>query len=428
MKAVVFHKPKDMRVENVDDPRLEEPRDVILRVTATAICGSDLHMYNGFFPQAKPLIMGHEFMGIVEEAGPEITTLRRGDRVVVPFPIACGGCFFCARGLPVQCEKSNRKHYGPEGGLLDQKGGALFGYTDLYGGYNGGQAEYVRVPYADVGPRKVADRFSDEQVLFLTDILPTGFSGIEWAGVKGGETVAVFGCGPVGLMAQKCAWVRGAKRVIGLDIEAYRLEVAERTANSDVINVKESDAIEVIRSMTDGRGADVCVDAVGMEAERSLLDKAMNILHMEMGSINVLRMCFSAVRRGGAVLILGVYGMPYDNFPIGQIFEKGLRVFSGQALVHRYIDELISWLEEDRIRLDDIITHRLPSLRLPKATRSLTRRKMTVSKWCSHHDRAAGLVRLRARAQRDQGGPGNRLPLYELSIRYRYCKRPAANP
>jgi S-(hydroxymethyl)glutathione dehydrogenase / alcohol dehydrogenase len=365
MKAVVFHKPKDMRVETVDDPSLEDGRDVIVRVTATAICGSDLHLYNGFFPQAKPLVMGHEFMGIVEDVGSEIRNLQRGDRVVVPFPIACGGCFFCAQGLPVQCERSNQKHHGPEGGLFDQKGGALFGYTDLYGGYNGGQAEYVRVPYADVGPRKVPERFSDEEVLFLTDILPTGFSGVEWAGVQGGETVAVFGCGPVGLMAQKCAWVRGAGRVIGLDIEPYRLDMAKRSANAEVINVKEGDPVEAIRAMTDGRGADVCIDAVGMEAERSLLDKAKNVLHMQMGTINVLKMCFSAARRGGAVSILGVYGMPYDNFPIGQIFDKGLKIYAGQALVHRYIDELISWLEKDRIRLNDIITHRLPLAEAP---------------------------------------------------------------
>jgi S-(hydroxymethyl)glutathione dehydrogenase / alcohol dehydrogenase len=294
-----------------------------------------------------------------------IRNLQRGDRVVVPFPIACGSCFFCARGLPVQCERSNHQHYGPEGAIFDQKGGGLFGYTDLYGGYGGGQAEYVRVPYADIGPRKVPERFSDEEVLFLTDILPTGFSGVEWADVKGGETVAVFGCGPVGLMAQKCAWVRGAERVIGLDIEPYRLEMAKRSANAEVINAKEGDPVAAIRALTEGRGADVCIDAVGMEAERSLLDKARNVLHMEMGTINVLRMCFSAVRRGGAVSILGVYGMPYDNFPIGQIFDKGLKIYSGQALVHRYIDELLSWLEKDRIRLNDIITHRLPLTEAP---------------------------------------------------------------
>jgi S-(hydroxymethyl)glutathione dehydrogenase/alcohol dehydrogenase len=219
MKAVVFHKPKDVRVESVDDPRIEEPTDAIVRVTSTAICGSDLHIYNGLFPQARPLVMGHEFMGIVEETGNAVKNLQPGDRVVVPFPIACGSCFFCSQGMPVHCETSNPKHYGPEGAVLHEKGGGLFGYTDLYGGYDGGQAEFVRVPFADVGPRKISDRFSDEEALFLTDIFPTGFCGVDWGGVRGGETVAVFGCGPVGLMAQKCAWVRGAKRVIALDIQ-----------------------------------------------------------------------------------------------------------------------------------------------------------------------------------------------------------------
>jgi len=359
MKAAVFHKPGDIRVEDVEDPKLEAIDDVILKVTSTAICGSDLHIYNGFLPQTKPLVMGHEFMGVVMEAGAGVRDLKVGDRVVVPFPIACGGCFFCDRGLPVHCEHSN-DNYGPEGGLMKQKGGGLFGYTDLYGGYSGGQAQYVRVPYANVGPRKVSERYTDEEVLFLTDIFPTGFSGIEWAGVKGGETVAVFGCGPVGLMAQKCAWVRGAARVIGIDIEPYRLEAAKRTARSEVINSREVDPVEAIREMTDGRGADVCIDAVGMEAHRELLEKAANIIHMQAGSISVLKQAISAVRRGGSISILGVYGMPYDNFPIGQIFDKGLTIHSGQALVHRYIDELITWIDEDKIVLDDIITHRLP--------------------------------------------------------------------
>lgn len=359
MKAAVFHKPGDIRVETVDDPKLEADDDVILKVTSTAICGSDLHIYNGFLPQTKPLVMGHEFMGVVLEAGPAVTKVRPGDRVVVPFPIACGGCFFCNQGLPVHCEHSN-DNYGPEGGLLKEKGGGLFGYTDLYGGYNGGQAEYVRVPYANFGPRKVSERFTDEEVLFLTDIFPTGFSGIEWAGVRGGETVAVFGCGPVGLMAQKCAWVRGASRVIGVDIEPYRLEAAKRTANVIPINSREVDPVEAIRDLTEGRGADVCIDAVGMEAHRTLMDKAANIVHLQAGSISALKQAISAVRRGGSLSILGVYGMPYDNFPIGQIFDKGITIHSGQALVHRYIDELITWLDEGKIVLDDIITHRLP--------------------------------------------------------------------
>lgn len=358
MKAAVFHRPGKITCDTVDDPILKKPDDIIVRVTATAICGSDLHIYDGFLPQLKNMVLGHEFMGIVEDAGPEVSSVAKGDRVVVPFPVACGGCFFCGCGLPGHCENSN-DNYGPEGGLLKQKGGGLFGYTDLYGGYDGGQAEYVRVPYANFGPRKVNPDFSDEQVLFLTDIFPTGYTAIDWANLQGGETVAVFGCGPVGLMAQKVAWLKGAGRVIGVDKEHYRLETAQRTAKSETVNFKERDPVEAIREMTDGRGADVCVDAVGMEAERSTLDKLGNIVHMQMGTINALRMCCSAVRRGGHVSIVGVYGMPYDNFPIGQIFDKGLKLSAGQAPVHKYIDELIDHVEQERVRLDDIITHRL---------------------------------------------------------------------
>lgn len=360
MKAAVFHHPHKIAVDEVPDPTLENRGDIILRVTATAICGSDLHMYNGFFPQLKPIVMGHEFMGIVEEVGSGVTTLQKGDRVVVPFPVACGACYFCNAGLPGHCEHSNPDHYGPEGGLLKEKGGGLFGYTDLYGGYSGGQAEYVRVPYADFGPRRVSPDFKDEEVLFLTDIFPTGYSAIDWADLKGGETVAVFGCGPVGLMAQKVAWLKGASRVIGIDQFDYRLEAARRSAMSETINFKDVDPIEAIREMTEGRGADVCVDAVGMEADRSVLEKVTNVVHLQMGTINALRMCLSAVRRGGYVSVVGVYGMPYDNFPLGQIFDKGLHLSFGQAPVQKYIDELIKWVEQRKIRLDDIITHRLP--------------------------------------------------------------------
>src|SRR5437762_438979 len=284
MKALVYHRPGHVEVNDVADPKIEDPHDIILRVTSTAICGSDLHIYNGFFPQVKDLILGHEFMGVVEETGADVKNLAKGDRVVVPFPIACGQCFFCQSGLPGHCENSNPEHYGPEGRLLSEKGGGLFGYTDLYGGYSGGQAEYVRVPYGDFGPRKVGDNYGDEDVLFLTDIFPTGYSAIDWAGVKGGETVAVFGCGPVGLMAQKVAWLRGAKRVIGVDIQ------------------------------------------------QSLL----------------------ATARG-----------PYDAYPLGQIFDKGIRMAFGQAPVQKYMDELIRLLDEKKIRLDDIITHRLPLSNAP---------------------------------------------------------------
>jgi len=366
MKALVFHHPGKVEVNDVDDPRIEDAEDVILRVTATAICGSDLHIYNGFIPQKNDMVLGHEFMGVIEETGSGVKDLKKGDRVVIPFPIACGRCFFCHDGLPGHCENSNPEKYGPEGGLLEQKGGGLFGYTDLYGGYSGGQAEYVRVPYANFGPRKVPQNFSDEEVLFLTDIFPTGYSGIDWAGVKGGETVAVFGCGPVGLMAQKCAWMRGAKRVIGVDILDYRLSAAKRTANSETINAEKDDPAQAIRDMTDGRGADVCVDAVGMEAERKLKDKLANIWHVEVGSIKALKAAISAVRRGGWISVLGVYGVPYDKFPLGQIFDKGIHLSFGQAPVQKYIEDLIDYLEEGKIKLDDVISHRLPLAEAPR--------------------------------------------------------------
>src|SRR6476620_8756086 len=367
MKALVFHHPGKVSIDNVPEPKIKHAEDIILRVTATAICGSDLHIYNGFFPQKEDMVLGHEFMGIVEEIGGNVTSLQVGDRVVVPFPVSCGAFFFCQSGLAGHCENSNPEKYGPEGGILDQKGGGLFGYTDLYGGYDGGQAEYVRVPYANFGPRKVTSEFRDEEVLFLTDILPTGYTAIDWAELQGGETVAVFGCGPVGLMTMKCAWLRGAKRVIGIDIEPYRLATAKRTANAEILNAAENDPVEAIRDLTEGRGADVCVDAVGMEANRNLLDKLSNIIHAQAGSIKGLQTAISAVSRGGVVTVVGVYGIPYDNFPLGQIFDKGITMRFGQAPVQKYIDELLTWVEQRKIRLDDIITHRLPLAQAPHA-------------------------------------------------------------
>lgn len=366
MRALVFHRPKGVSVDTVDDPRIEHPSDVILRVTSTAICGSDLHIYNGYFPQVKPMVLGHEFMGVVEEVGADVKKLRKGDRVVVPFPIACGSCFFCNAGLHPHCENSNPKNYGPEGGLMSQKGGALFGYTDLYGGYQGGQAEYVRVPYADVGPRKVPDGLTDEQVLFLTDIFPTGWSAIDWAGVKPGDTVAVFGCGPVGLMAMKAAQVRGASKVIGLDREGYRLDRARAVAGAEAINIDDKDHIDRIRALTNGRGVDVAVDAVGMEAHHGIADTLANVVRAQVGVIDVVKSALSAVRRGGTVSIVGVYGTTYDNFPLGQAFDKGVRLAMGQATVHKYIDDLIRLVVDGQVRLDDVMSHRLPLSEAPK--------------------------------------------------------------
>ncbi|MHB0999662.1 MAG: zinc-dependent alcohol dehydrogenase [Armatimonadota bacterium] len=360
MKAVVYHKPKDMRVENVDDPKIEDARDAIVRVTSTAICGSDLHFYNGTFPQFRPMVMGHEFMGIVDDVGSGVNNLKKGDRVVVPFPISCGVCWFCQHQLPTHCENSNPKHYGPEGALLDQKGAGLFGYSDLYGGYNGGQAEAVRVPYADYGPRKIPDDMPDDKVLFVTDILSTGWTAVEWADLTGGETVAVFGCGPVGLMTQKSAWLHNAGRVIAVDVEPYRLAMAKQVANVETINALEQNPVDVIRVMTDGRGADVCIDAVGMEAHIGTLRKLESAVHVEGGTIEAFAMCVSAVRRGGTIPVVGVYGTSYDNFPWGQLFDKGILIKAGQAPVHNYIDNLLDLIKEDKIVTNDIITHTLP--------------------------------------------------------------------
>ena len=360
MKAAVFHKPGDIQVDNVPDPKILDPRDVILRVTSTAICGSDLHILSGAVPQKDPMIMGHEFMGIVEEVGSAISNLKKGDRVVVPFPISCGKCFFCNHDASPACENSNYENYGPAGNMMDQKGAALFGYTDLYGGYSGGQAQYVRVPYADVSPRIIPDELSDEQALFLTDIFPTGWSAIDWAQLKGGETVAIFGCGPVGLMAQKAAWLNGAARVIAIDPLNYRLEKARAVNGVETLNPDEVDVVKAIREMTEGRGADVCVDAVGFEPERSIMDKIKATINLEKGSMKVIDMCFESVRRMGTVSIMGVYGSPYDNFPMFRMFDKGITIKQGQAPVLNYIDKLIGLVKDEKVVLDDIITHTLP--------------------------------------------------------------------
>jgi alcohol dehydrogenase len=367
MKAAVFHKIGDIRIDNVDDPKIEQPDDIILKVTSTAICGSDLHIYDGFFPQLRNLTMGHEFMGIVEEAGPAVKKVTVGDRVIVPFAIACGQCFFCARGLHPHCERTNPEHYGPQGDLLKGKGGGLFGYTDLYGGYNGGQAEYVRVPKANFNPKIISADVSDEQVLFLTDIFPTGWAAIDWCKLKGGESVVIFGSGPVGLMAQKAAWLHGAERVIAVDPEDYRLEMARKVNKVETLNAHDEHLMDKIRDMTSGRGPDAAVDAVGTEAERSFLERLKAVAHLEIGTPKVMEWCFEAVRRGGSVAVVGVYGSPYDNYPIHRIFDKGLNISFGQSYVHKDFDHTFELLKQGKVVLDDIITHRLPLSEAPHA-------------------------------------------------------------
>ncbi|WP_432221848.1 zinc-dependent alcohol dehydrogenase [Flavobacterium sp. TMP13] len=362
MKAAVIHGQGSIQYDTVEDPTLKKQDDIIIKVTSTAICGSDLHIYSGGIPQPRPMVLGHEFMGIIEEVGTGINHLKVGDRIIVPFPISCGTCFFCNHELPGHCENSNPDHYGPEGGVLTEKGGAMFGYTDLYGGIDGGQAQYVRVPYANVSPRVVPEHLSDEQLLFLTDIFPTGYSAVDWANIKGGETVAIFGAGPVGLMAAKSAYLRGAELVILVDTLAYRLEKGKLTTGSEIVlwETDAKDVVEKIRAMTNGRGADVCIDAVGFEPDRSILDRAKAVINFEKGSVKVLEACMSAVRRGGTVSVLGVYPYLYDNFPIGQFFDKGLTIKGGQAPVQKHIDKLLEYVIEGKVELDDIITHRLP--------------------------------------------------------------------
>lgn len=362
MRAAVIHGIGNISYDRVDDPQIKDSRDIILKVTSTAICGSDLHIYSGGFPQPRDMVLGHEFMGIVEDVGSDIRNLKIGDRVIVPFPIACGGCFFCRHELPGHCENSNPENYGPEGGIATEKGGALFGYTDLYGGYDGGQAEYVRVPYADIGPRIVPPQLSDEQALFLTDIYPTGYTGIDWANIQGGESIAIFGCGPVGLMALKSAHLRNAGKIIMIDTVPYRLERAKSIADCDTILWEDGakDVVAQIRELTQGRGTDVCIDAVGFEPDRSVWDRVKSVVNMEKGSVKVLEACMSAVRRGGFISVLGVYPVNYDNFPVGQFFDKGLTLRGGQVPVHKYIDHLMDTVVQGKVKLDDIISHRLP--------------------------------------------------------------------
>lgn len=367
MKAAVFSIPKRVKYEDVPDATIEDSRDALVRVTSTAICGSDLHIYNGLLPQLRKQTLGHEFMGIVEDVGSDVHKLKKGDRVVVPFPIACGECFNCLHQVPVGCENSNPEKYGVRGDILKNKGGGLFGYTDLYGGYAGGQAEAVRVPYADYGCRVVPEELTDDQALFLTDILPTGWAGNDWSHVGKDDTVVVFGCGPVGLMAQKCARYRGAKRVIGIDVVPYRLEAAERTCGSETVDVNGRDAVDAVLELTQGHGADVCIDAVGMEPDRGVGAKLKAAAHMERGSMKVLDNAIHSVRRGGRVSVLGVYGTSYDNFPLGQWMDKGIQITAGQAPVHNYIDKLMDLVANGDIVTNDIITHHMSLKEVDKA-------------------------------------------------------------
>jgi len=362
MKALTYHGSKDVRVETVPDPVLLQPDDIILRVTATAICGSDLHLYRGKIPEVHDGdILGHEFMGIVEDAGPEVTAVRKGDRVVIPFVIACGQCFHCRLDEYSACETTNTG----KGAAMNQKGirppAALFGYSHLYGGIPGGQAEYVRVPMANVGPFAVPDALADEQVLFLSDILPTGYQAVVDAGIGEGSTVAIFGAGPVGLMAAACCRMLGAAQIFMVDHHPYRLEFAQRTYGVIPIDFDEQDdPAETIIAQTHGRGVDASIDAVGFEAKGSRVETALTTLKLEGSSGAALRQCIAATRRCGTVSVPGVYAGFIHGFLFGDAFDKGLTFKMGQTHVQKLMPELLEHIGNGRLDPQAIITHRLP--------------------------------------------------------------------
>ncbi|MBB1472610.1 glutathione-dependent formaldehyde dehydrogenase [Luteimonas sp. MC1782] len=361
MQALTYHGAKDVRVETVADPTIVDARDILLRVTATAICGSDLHLYRGKVPGVESGdIFGHEFMGIVEEVGSGVSALQPGDRVVVPFVIACGQCFHCLLQEHSACETTNIG----KGAALNQKGirppAALFGFSNLYGGVPGGQAEYVRVPHGDVGPIKVPDVLSDEQVLFLSDILPTGYQAVLNAGIGEGSTVAIFGAGPVGLMAAACARMLGAETIFMVDHHDFRLEFARRTYGVIPINFdKVDDPAEVIVSQTAGRGVDATIDAVGFEAKGSKTETVLATLKIEGGSGFVLRQAIAATRRCGTVSVPGVYAGFIHAFMFGDAFDKGLTFKMGQTHVQKFMPELLEHVGEGRLSPEVIISHRM---------------------------------------------------------------------
>ncbi len=372
MRALVWQRSRHVSVESVPDPKIIDPGDCVIQISSTAICGSDLHLFDGFIPSMMPGdIMGHEFMGEVVEVGSEVRNLKVGDRVVVPFPIACGKCWFCQQGLWSLCDNSNPKAqlaetmygYAPSG---------IFGYSHLTGGFAGGQAEYVRVPFADVGPLKVDhSSLTDEQVLFLSDIFPTGYMAAENAGPLPGKVVAVWGCGPVGQMAILSARMLGAEQIIAIDRIPERLQMAQKHGQAQVINSDGEDVIELLKQMTGGRGPDVCIDAVGMEAHIAgplgVVDRVKQSLKVETDRPAALREAIQACRKGGVVSIAGVYAGFLDTVPFGAAFNKGLSLFMGQTHVHRYMRPLLEKIESGMVDPSFIVTHRLPLEQAPEA-------------------------------------------------------------
>jgi threonine dehydrogenase-like Zn-dependent dehydrogenase len=370
MKAVCWYGTHDVRVENVPEPKILNHRDALVKITTTAICGSDLHLYDGYIPSMrKGDILGHEFMGEVLEVGKDVRNLKKGDRVVVPFTICCGGCFYCQKGLWSLCDNSNPNAPMAET-LYGASGAGLFGYSHMYGGFAGGQAQYARVPFADVGPIKVPDDLPDEKVLFLSDIFPTGYMAAENCNIQPGDTVAVWGCGPVGQFAIRSAKMLGADRVIAIDNKADRVRMAAE-GGAEVLKFDGADLVEQLKDLTGGRGPDSCIDAVGMEAHGTsadaIYDRVKQSVRLETDRPHVLRQCIQACRKGGTVSIPGVYGGLIDKFPIGAAFAKGLTLRMGQTHVPKYMGQLLERIRRSDIDPSFVITHRVSIDEAPQA-------------------------------------------------------------
>ena len=364
MKATCWMGPRKMQVRDVPDPTILSQNDCIVKITSTAICGSDLHLYNGFNPFMEPGdILGHEFMGEVVETGKKVRNLKVGDRVIVPFPIACGHCANCEAGLTSCCENTNPNAHVAEK-LLGHASAGIFGYSHLTGGFAGGQAEFARVPFADVNPFKVPDELTDEQALFLTDILPTGYMGAEMCGIKPGDTVAVWGCGPVGQFAIASAYLLGAEKVIAIDRFPYRLQMAREKAGAVTINYAEVDSVaDVLKDLTAGRGPDHCIDAVGAEGHTHgvayVHDRMKQVLRIQTDRPIALREAIYSCRSGGTVSVLGVYAGVIDKFPINIVMNRSLSIRTGQCHVHRYVKPLMERIRKGEIDPTFIITHRM---------------------------------------------------------------------
>jgi len=361
MRAVTYQGIKDIQVKNIEDPVLKKKDDIIVRITSTAICGSDLHIYKGAVPADKDYVIGHEPMGVVEEIGSEVTRVKKGDRIILPFNVSCGDCYYCKNEMESQCDYSNPN--------LEVNSGGYLGFTERYGNYPGGQAEYLHVPYGNFMPFVIPEscEIEDEALLFLSDVLPTAYWSVENAGVKKGDTVVVLGCGPVGLMTQKFAWMKGAKRVIAVDYINYRLVHAKKINNVEIINLEDYDEVAFyIREITKG-GADIVIDCVGMDGKKTPVEAIEQKLKLQGGTLSPIRIAMDAVRKFGTIQITGVYGSKYNQFPLGHLFERNISLKMGQAPVIHLMPLLYDKIMAGEFDPREIITHRLPLEEASKA-------------------------------------------------------------